>query len=66
MDDLNTKGDLNRVQNFVNKYADLGVYAASFRLALENIDLNIQWMERNYQIIKNWFEFKKSNSEKFT
>ena len=62
MGELNTKADLNRVKNFVKNNNDFGVSAAAFRQGLENIDLNIQWMERNYQMIKNWLELKEKTS----
>ena len=53
---LNTKADLTRVQNFIDKHPDLGVTTASFKQAIENINSNIGWMKASSEKIEKFLQ----------
>jgi aminopeptidase N len=52
---LNTKYDLKRVEYFIATHY-LGVTTEAFQTAVENINTNIRWTERNVENIKKWLQ----------
>ena len=56
---LYTLNDLNRVRNFISRTQNLGVATEAFQQALENINNNIRWYEKNLKPILNWLEERK-------
>lgn len=55
---LNTRYDLSRVENFIATH-DLGLTTEAFQKAIENINTNIRWTEKNIQNIKKWLQNNK-------
>ncbi len=55
---LNTKYDLKRVEYFIATHY-LGVTTEAFQKAVENINTNIRWTERNVENIKKWLQNNK-------
>ena len=51
---LNTKYELNRLKIFVSQQTDLGVTKPALDRAIENIQTNIRWMDKNYKLITDW------------
>jgi hypothetical protein len=54
-DRLNTRYDLRRVELFINSN-NLGLTTEAFQKAVENINTNIRWTERNVDSIKTWLK----------
>ena len=53
---MNKKSDLARVQSFIERHPKLGVASEAFQQALENINTNIRWMDKNYKKIDDWLQ----------
>lgn len=53
---FNTKYELSRVMDFMEKYPDQGVATASFSQGVENINTNIRWMETNAKTLTEWLK----------
>ena len=51
---LNTKYQLKRVQDFIDRTPELGVAKEAFAQALENINTNIRWRETNLEPVTQW------------
>ena len=52
---LSTKLELQRVQDFIGRNQNnLGVATEAFSQALENINTNMRWKEKNLQLVHEW------------
>lgn len=51
---LNKNFNLQRFLNFIDSIANLGVAKTAFSRAVENIKMNIRWLEINQQKLNNW------------
>ena len=61
---LNTKYQLNRVEDFIKRTPNLGIASDAFKQSLENIKTNIRWIETNKNNINTWLlnNFVQSNT----
>ena len=51
---LNTANDLEKINNFIqNGQNDMGMTISSFQEAIEELNTNIRWMNRNFHLIAN-------------
>ena len=53
---FNTKYELSKVVEFMQKYPDQGVASAAFANGIENINTNIRWMEQNAKVLTDWLK----------
>lgn len=53
---LNKKFDLDRVECFIKRTPNLGNAAEAFQNALETIQTNIRWTQKNMQPIFDWLK----------
>ncbi|CAF0998437.1 unnamed protein product, partial [Brachionus calyciflorus] len=51
---LSSNYDLERIRQFMRKNSNLGVATEAFNRALENINSNIRWLNKNVLQIKTW------------
>jgi hypothetical protein len=52
---LSSRNDLKRVETFIaSNVNNLGVATEAFQKAIENINANIRWTEKNVENIKEW------------
>lgn len=51
---LNTNSYLLRLINFVERNSDLGVAQKAFEQAIENVQFNTRWTNKNLEPIKQW------------
>ncbi|CAF0920546.1 unnamed protein product [Brachionus calyciflorus] len=53
---LNSNYYLKRLDDFIERAQDLGVAADAFKQAIEKINTNIRWKEKNLDSIHNWLK----------
>lgn len=53
---LSSAEDLKQVQDFMKNNSDLGVSYDSFVQAIENININIKWLDSNLKSIDTWLK----------
>ncbi len=51
---FNTNYELILVEKFIGERGTLGVATNSFNEAVENININIRWMNKNSNRVTNW------------
>lgn len=51
---MNNKFELAELKNFVNTHHREG--GRAIQQAIEQVEVNIHWMERNYKSIINWLK----------
>jgi hypothetical protein len=51
---LKTKYDLKTLLDFIENTPELGIAESAFEIAIENINTNIQWVEKNQESVKSW------------
>lgn len=54
---MNTQVELNQLQNFYETIkADVGTGKRSFQIAIEEVESNVNWRNRNYKILEDWIQ----------
>ena len=48
--------ELKNVREFLQKHANLGNTASVFKESIETINLNIRWMDKNFDSIAKWLD----------
>ncbi len=51
---FNTNYELTLVEKFIGERGTLGVATNSFNEAIENININIRWMNKNLNHVTSW------------
>lgn len=52
---MNTQIELNQLMNFYESVkSDVGTGKRSFQNAIEEVETNVQWRNRNYKILEDW------------
>lgn len=54
---MNTQVELNQLMNFYETIkSDVGTGKRSFQIAIEEVESNVAWRNRNYKIIEDWIQ----------
>lgn len=52
---LNSKYDLDKIESFIqNGNVDLGMTMDSFKQVIEEINTNIRWLNKNFDLVTYW------------
>ena len=51
---FNTKYELDLVEKFIQTQNNLGIAEGAFKQAIENININVRWLNRNLERISAW------------
>lgn len=58
---MNTQIELNQLINFYESIKqDVGTGKRSFQIAIEEVESNVAWRNRNYKILEDWLEEQRS------
>lgn len=60
---MNTQVELDQLRLFYeNIKADVGTGKRSFQIAIEEVESNVHWRNRNYKILEQWLHKEKETT----
>lgn len=64
---FNTQIELNQLLTFYETVkADLGPAKRAFQIAIEEVEYNIRWRNKNYKMLEDWLELERSTTNNRT
>lgn len=54
---MNTQVELEQLKTFYERIkGDVGTGKRSFQIAIDEVETNVNWMNKNYKILEDWLQ----------
>lgn len=61
---MNTQVELDQLKSFYETVkADVGTGKRAFQIAIEEVESNVAWRNRNYKMLDDWLQLERSRRQ---